>query len=245
MDRIPKLKNYRAFLFDWDGTLFPTTELWDRVLRQYITENGKSPRADFAELVDHLQAKHRKADNYYVTMFGELCDIYGIAGGGERLCKRSDEIAHGYLRDMNYIDGADDLLLRLVRARQSRGIVSSAPRRNIDTVMNENENVRKSADLRAVFGDKILTANDVPERKPNATPYLMGLKMVGANIENEKLLIFEDSLNGVTAGINAKNVHPNIDVCIISDAHSAHDHEQMREMTPLFINSYPELLQNQ
>jgi HAD superfamily hydrolase (TIGR01509 family) len=98
-----------------------------------------------------------------------------------------------YAEDMAPLPGLV-LLLKRLRKKQVRTVIAtSAPRINVDFILD-------GLNLRAWF-DAVVDASEIEKGKPDPEIYLKAAEKAGCLPEN--CLVFEDSIAGIQAGISA------------------------------------------
>jgi HAD superfamily hydrolase (TIGR01509 family) len=107
------------------------------------------------------------------------------------------------------------------------GIATSNSRELLDAVL-------VSLELAPYF-DCCMTSCEAGAGKPAPDIYLKVAKLLGA--APSECLIFEDTLMGVQAGINA-----GITVCAMEDSHSAERKDRIMELADYYITSFDQVL---
>ncbi len=171
-----------AVIFDMDGVIVDTNPYHKLALQQFcVTHN-----IQLNELTLQNKIYGRTNRDWISTMFGELTEeqLHFYANEKEELFRKLYE---PHLKPVTGLVGFLDLL---VANNIPRAIATSAPPENVDFVLSKTG-------LRKYF-EVILDERVVTHGKPNREIYLKTAKALG--FTNEKCIVIEDSLSGVTAG---------------------------------------------
>ena len=124
------------------------------------------------------------------------------------------------------IDGVVDVLKELSNEYKF-GIVTTSRRVDFDLIHNQRDIVK--------YMEFTLCVEEYPRAKPHPDPYLAGMKMFSANID--ECLIIEDSQRGLTSAVNA-----GIDCAIVDNAFTASHDFSMATHRIIKLNELPALL---
>ncbi|MBQ8676704.1 MAG: HAD family phosphatase [Bacteroidaceae bacterium] len=169
----------KAALFDLDGTLMDTepqyTIFWGRMARQF--------RPDVPRLEHKIKG----------TTLTQIFDTYFPDPAVQA------EITRGldaWEHDMHYefTPGAREFLTDLKAHGVKCALVTSSNQKKMDSVMEQ------VPDFSSLF-DRILTSEDFTASKPAPDCYLLGARVLGADIAES--VVFEDAFNGLAAGMAA------------------------------------------
>ena len=181
-----------AVLFDMDGTLVETEELW-----------GEAMAALAARLGGTFSAEGRE-QTVGTSMRVAMGVLYADLGVRRTEEQRQEDAAwvedrtamlmvtHG----MPWRAGARDLLTEVRAAGLATALVTTTPRRVAALVLD-----RITADLGGSPFDVTVCGDEVPARKPDPAPYLQAMAVLG--VDPATSVVVEDSLVGVTAGLAA------------------------------------------
>jgi HAD superfamily hydrolase (TIGR01509 family) len=179
-------------LFDMDGTLVETEQLW-----------GEAMNALAGQLGGVLSAAGR-AQTVGTPMrvaMGLLYDDLGVQRTEEQLLAdarwvEEETAALMTSRGMPWRPGARELLTAVRAAGLATALVTTTPRRIAQIVLD-----RIAAELGEDPFDVTVCGDEAPARKPDPAPYRQAMAALG--VEPEACLVIEDSLVGVTAGLAA------------------------------------------
>ena len=174
----------RAVVFDLDGVLVQSEELWDEVRRSLAAESGLPWPPDATRAMQGMSTEEWSA---YLT------DVVGLAGGpSEVAAKVIDQMAARYREALPLLPGAREVVRRL-GDRWPLGLASSSPRRLIDAVL-------ESAGLADQFVTNVST-EEVGAGKPSPEVYLDVVRKLG--VAPERTVAIEDSSNGLRSAAEA------------------------------------------
>jgi HAD superfamily hydrolase (TIGR01509 family) len=180
-----------AVLFDMDGTLVETEQLWGVALAELARRLG-----------GELSAAARQATvgtSMRVAIELVYADV-GRHGSDEQL--RADasrvEQAVGELMEpgVSWRPGARELLAEVRAAGLPTALVTTTPRRLTRLVLRHIE-----ADVGRHPFDVTVCGDEVPARKPDPAPYRQAMAALG--VQPSGCVVVEDSLAGITAGLAA------------------------------------------
>ncbi|WP_369138258.1 HAD family hydrolase [Modestobacter versicolor] len=182
----------RAVLFDMDGTLVETEELWGEAMGALARQLGGA----FSE-----EARERTVGTSMTVAMGILYADLGVQRTAEQLGDDArwveDETAALMAsRGMPWRPGARELLTAVRSAGVPTALVTTTPRRIAAIVLD-----RIAAEFGGSPFDVTVCGDEVPARKPDPSPYLQAMAVLG--VEPGSSVVIEDSLVGVTAGLAA------------------------------------------
>jgi HAD superfamily hydrolase (TIGR01509 family) len=168
----------RAVVFDLDGVLIQTEEIWDDVRERYVREHGG--RYD-----DDAQRAMMGMSSLEWSRY--MHDVIGLKDPPEEI---SAEVVRRleatYREELPLIDGATEAVARLA-GRWPLGLASSSNREIIDLVLGLSELDR--------FFSATVSSEEVARGKPAPDVYLEAARRLGADPERSAAV--EDSRNGI------------------------------------------------
>lgn len=187
------LRRFRAVVFDMDGILIETEELWDVVRRSMAVEEGRPWPEDATTAMMGMSTPEWA--NY-------LTDTVGFPGTPEEVAERViDGMAARYAVELPVLPGAREAVRRMAE-HHLVGLTSSSPRRLIDLVIRE-------LGLADTFTATVST-EEVAAGKPAPDGYLRTCELLG--VEPSEAVGIEDSTNGIRslhdAGIAIVHIPP-------------------------------------
>ncbi len=175
----------QAVVFDLDGLMFNTEDLYQQVGSEVLRRRGK-------EFTDDLinQMMGRKSDQALKLMI----DWHQLEDTPAGLAAESMEIMFGLLPDqLQPMPGLIDLLQSLEDAGISKAIATSSSRVFVTRVLDQFQ-------LQPRF-KFVLTAEDITRGKPAPDVYHLAADMHG--VEPHAMLVLEDSQIGCQAAVAA------------------------------------------
>jgi HAD superfamily hydrolase (TIGR01509 family) len=167
-----------AVVFDLDGVLLDTEELWDEARRQIAEERGGRWRPDAQRAMMGMSSPEWSRYMY---------DVIGVPDPPERISEEVVErLAELYRRELPLVDGAIEAVRR-IGARWPLGIASSSNRPLIDLFL---ELTRTRELFRAT-----VSSEEVARGKPAPDVYLEAARRL--QVEPERCAAIEDSENGI------------------------------------------------
>ena len=187
-----ELKGYmdrtHAFLFDLDGTLVKTDNIYFQVWFDILSKYNIT-------LTEEIFKKYIQGNNdkYVATSL-----IQGIQVDLQELSTTKDAFFLQYIEKIKIIDGVQEIMKIIKKQGHKCCIVTNCNR----TVANE---IVKYIELEN-YVDFIISNTDCENSKPHPEPYLKAMNKYN-NIDNSKCVIFEDSKTGI---LSAKSCSPKI-----------------------------------
>jgi HAD superfamily hydrolase (TIGR01509 family) len=182
---MPQPPSVRAVVFDLDGLMFNTEELYQQVGGELLRRRGKTFDA---ELLDQMMGRQPR------IALQMMIDWHKLDATTTQLSEESEEIFAGILdSQLACMPGLVELLDALERHKIPKAVATSSGRRFVTDVLGRFE-------LEPRF-DFILTAEDVVEGKPHPEIYLAAAARFGS--PPAQVLVLEDSENGCKAAVAA------------------------------------------
>lgn len=174
-----------AVVFDLDGLMFNTEELYQFVGSELLRRRGCEFTAD---LLDRMMGRPGR------VALQIMIDHHALDATVEDLTRETDEIFPAILdARLAMMPGLAELLAALEREQIPKAIATSSRRSFTTGVL-----ARFELEPRFRF---LLTAEDVTEGKPHPEIYLTAAARLG--IEPKQMVVFEDSCNGCKAAVSA------------------------------------------
>ncbi|HSP39451.1 MAG TPA: HAD family phosphatase [Frankiaceae bacterium] len=173
-----------AIVFDMDGVIVESEQVWDEVRQVYVEENGG--RWSETASRDQMGMSTPEWSTYLVEQLG-------VPGPPEKVAEEViDRVAEQLGDEPPLIDGAVHAV-RTVARRYPVGVASSSPPRLIAAVLA----AAGIADLFAVT----VSSEEVPRGKPAPDVYLEVCRRMG--VDPARAAAIEDSSNGLRAAVAA------------------------------------------
>ena len=168
-------ENAHVFLFDLDGTLVKTDNIYLKVWKQILSEYN-------IDLTDELFNKYIQgnSDDKVVKTLIPCADLQSVS-------ERKDKLFIENIANTVIIDGAVDFIKQVNRSGHPCSIVTNCNRQVA-------QNIVDFCGLTKLI-DFIIVGNECHRTKPYPDPYLEAIKRY--NISINKVVIFEDSKSGL------------------------------------------------
>ncbi|MGY2080386.1 HAD family hydrolase [Modestobacter sp. SYSU DS0657] len=190
--RSSTLLSLKAVLFDMDGTLVETEELWGEAMTALAARLGG---------IFSAAGRERTVGTSMRVAMGILYADLGVERSAEQLAVDSrwveDETARLMsARGIPWRPGARELLAEVRAAGLTTALVTTTPRRVATLVLD-----RITEDLGGSPFDVTVCGDEAPARKPDPAPYRQAMAALG--VTADQVVVVEDSEVGVTAGLAA------------------------------------------
>ena len=212
-----KLENMKGAIFDVDGTLLDSMEIWNHVGDRYLQNRGIIPEPG---LTDVLAAMTVGEGSAYVK-------------GHYHLPESTDDIAQGVMdivKDFYYNEaqlkpGAKELLERLLEQGIGMTVATSS----------EREHIEKAFERLGVlhYFRQIFTCTEVGAGKTKPLVYEKAAQALGT--KPAETLVFEDALYAVITAKDAGFVTVGV-----YDRFSEADRQIMQEKTDIYLSDFRE-----
>lgn len=214
------LKGIRAILFDLDGTLVDSMDVWKQIDVEYLGKFGIKVPSDLQDKIEGMSFS--ETANYFKNTFD-------IPKTVEQMKDDWNFMAYEkYRSEVPLKEGALEFLKYLKANDIKAGIATSNSRQLVDVSV-------RSLHVNEYF-QSIRTACEVNKGKPAPDIYLRVAKDL--KIAPEHCLVMEDLPAGILAGKNAK-----MKTCAIWDKSSEHLTKKKKELADYYVNSYIELIE--
>src|SRR5690606_9742237 len=180
-------KKNQAVIFDMDGVICHTNPYHTKAYQQFLEKRGIYPSEE--DFVQHMYGKNnRYILNHFLgrEIIGQ--EFVDLENEKEELFR---EI---YIDEIVPIDNFLPFLDNLKSAGFKTGVATSAPRSNLELIM---DSLRFKSKM-----ESILASEDVKEHKHDLEVYLKSAKNLAIAPENCR--VFEDSYSVVSAELNAE-----------------------------------------
>lgn len=206
---------FKAAIFDLDGTLVDSMGLWREIDIEFLGERG-------IEYHDGLQ---EKIEGMSFTETAVFCkEYYSLSESVDELKAIWNKMAADkYRYEVRPKPGAIEFLERLKEKGVKMGIATSNSGELIAAV-NEAHHFDD-------YMSCIVTACSVKKGKPAPDVYLEAARQLG--VAPEECLVFEDIVKGIQAGKAA-----GMKVCAVEDAFSAGQRERKKAISDYYIETY-------
>lgn len=213
--KAPDLRDYKAVLFDLDGTLIESMGIWEKINRDYLARYGKVYPEGLTERLDGTT---------FVLAAGIFISEFDIPGPPERIMAEwTDQAFQEYGRKLPLKPGVFDILEYLKKNQVPTAIASANTHELIKMTLKE----RGMAD----YFREIVTCDEVGPNKPEPDVYLEAAGRLG--VAPKDCLVFEDMSHGILAGKRA-----GMTVCAMEDDYSLFEQAAKAELSDFYIDDY-------
>jgi HAD superfamily hydrolase (TIGR01509 family) len=183
------LNNHISFLFDLDGTLVKTENIYFKIWTDIL--------ADFnITLTDTIFNNYIDGNNDLYAM--ERLQIDKSSYNITEISGKKDELFSKYTNEIAIIEGSKSFIKELKKLGHSISIVSNCNRKTCESIIK----------YMGIYNyiDHIIIGNECKNPKPYPDPYLKAIELLGT--VNTKCIIFEDSKSGLLSAlsVNPKNI---------------------------------------
>lgn len=215
-----EIKNIKGAIFDMDGTVLDSMELWENIGIDFLLKNGITPPPDIAEVFCTLSIK--QAADYYIEHFDNTKTVQEIV----------DEI-NGMVEDFYFnvvqLKPGIKEFLEYLKSKNIKMCVATAT----DTYLIERALKRNNI---YNYFSRIYTCTNVGHGKDEPIIYREALNHLGT--EKAETFVFEDALYAMKT---AKNDGFNV-VCI-KDISEKADSDKLKQYSDYYIENYCDLMQ--
>jgi HAD superfamily hydrolase (TIGR01509 family) len=175
----------RAVVFDLDGLMFNTEDLYDQTGSEVLRRRG----CEFTSVLRQKMMGRPGRDALRI-----MIEMHGLDDTVEQLQKESEQIFRSLLdTDLAPMPGLLDLLDRLEAVGRPKAIATSSRREIVDRMLAQ-------FDFPPRF-EFVLTSDDVTQGKPHPEVFLTAAERFG--VAPAEMLVLEDSENGCRAAVAA------------------------------------------
>ncbi len=205
-------------IFDLDGTLLDSMDIWDGFGERYLTLCGIKARPDLEKIIHKLSIWEAAA--YFR-------EEYQVPKSEEKIVQEINQmIEKAYLYTIKAKKGASEFLHRLANQKVKMCIATATDRYQVEAAL-------KREGLRSLF-EEIYTCSEVGEGKQSPKIYLQAWQNL--QTPKEHTWVFEDMLYATKTASSA-----GFPVIVVQDEKSLADEEQLRKIAVKYVTDYSEL----
>lgn len=212
-------KNIKYAVFDLDGTLFDSMWLWKQIDYDYLSKRGIQVPSDYMKCINHLSVMDTAL--YSIERFN-------LKDSPEDLINEWLDMAkEAYCNKIMLKPYVVEFLDALQKENISMSVATSLSLELAIPALERNGILK--------YFDSVVNSEQVKRGKGFPDIYLKAVSHT--NYKPQDCVVFEDILKGVT-GAKAGEFF----VVGVFDEESAHDHNDIKKIADMFINSFEELL---
>lgn len=214
-----KVKQYKAVLFDLDGTLIDSMWVWEKIDKVFLGKYNIEPPHDMDSVLEG------KSFTETATYFKER---FNLQESIEEIKHCWNQLAWDfYTKEVPLKPGVKQFLAHLKANNIKMGIATSNSVELVTAVLNH-------LDIASYF-ETVRTSCEVEKGKPHPYIYLKVAEDLG--VKPEECLVFEDVPNGVRAGLAA-----GMDVWAVEDRQTDEMKTLLKQLAGGMIGHYEEMI---
>ncbi len=227
------LKDKEVIIFDLDGTLIDSVTIFNEIYAALVNIiSGKTVPAeqiqnDWDEFI-HANSDSDVLSDGFLLFLNKKYNDKEI--NLDALRKQYSDIEFDYITNkVKYKEYAKETIELLKKKNYKLVLATISPKSTLDIYNYKNTNLNSQFKIYESF-DLVLSQDDVKNKKPDPEVYLTAIDKM--NVQKNKCLIIEDSLEGVKAANNA-----GIDVLNIVDKNMFATQEQIDNLSTYKLDS--------
>lgn len=213
------MNKFKAAIFDLDGTLIDSMDIWNKIDEEYLNKYGFNVPENLQEEITHLTITETAM--YFKEKFNIIDDIENIISTWNEMAyyhySNTIKLKNGVLEYLNYLKSNN---VKIALATSNTNILLEATLKN-NNIYN--------------YFDAITTSEEVGVSKANPDIYLLSAKKLG--VDPKECIVFEDIVQAVNGAKLA-----GMTVYSIYDKSSANQKEELIKISDRYIYSYLDLL---
>ncbi len=174
-----------AVIFDMDGVLVETESIYRETFKQILSRYGVVYSDDFFLQLAGTTIERGGAK--------KIIERFGLPLGEEQLIEKIYEVFDGLSQKLQPREGVTETIKILKRLKRQTAVATSTVK-DIALARLKRANLIDLFDV-TVFGDEVFNS------KPHPEIYLYTLKKL--KVDSSRVVVFEDSVNGVKSAIDA------------------------------------------
>lgn len=213
------MSNYKAVIFDLDGTLVDSMDVWNDVDKIFLTKRG-------FDVPDDLFA-HMKSGDSFLAMAHHFKQKFHLKDSIDEICNEWNSLVVDYYSQLELNHGADALIYNLIASGFKLGLGTSNSAVLTNAALEHNG-------IKDVFSS-IVTGCLAERGKPFPDIYLEVAKEL--NVNPAECIVIEDSSHGLQA---ARNAHMTT-VAIEYKKYDNNSKKEIENLSDYYVKDYVEL----
>ena len=213
------LKNFRAVLFDFDGTLVDSMPYWSQKMCNILDVCGIAVPSDLFTVITAL------GDAGTAKYFRE---VLGVTDSEEDLvCKMNEYALYEYSYNIPAKEGVGETLKRMKELGYRLNVLTASPHAVLDPCL-------KRLGLYDIF-DNVWSCDDFPYTKADPQIYISAASRMGVPVTD--VIFVDDNMGAVSASLKAGAFGVGI-----YDRSSEDCREQFKQTADRYVDCFSELL---
>jgi HAD superfamily hydrolase (TIGR01509 family) len=183
------IKNkFKAVIFDMDGTIINTDDLWKQVIKQMLASHGVTTLTE-----KNKDLLKKTASSGLVKTAAVIREEFQLSISTEKFIQQAFELSDHYLKESNieFMPGFSDFHKKLQANQIKSGVATNANIRSVNILIPK-------LNLDGFFGTNIYSIEHSKNKaKPDPDIFLYTAEKL--NVKPEECIIFEDSIVGFQA----------------------------------------------
>lgn len=213
------MENFKAVIFDLDGTLIDSMGVWAKIDEEYLSSFGHVVPENLQEEITHLTLS--ETANYFKLKFNIKDEVSAI------IAKWHEMALSHYSNNIKLKDSVVDFLNLLKEKNIKIALATSNSIPLLESTL-KNNNIYH-------YFDAITTTEEVNKSKDNPDIYLLSAKKL--NVQPKDCLVFEDIVQAVKGAKKA-----GMTVYAIYDKSSESQKDELTKLADKYILGFNELL---
>ena len=219
MNKEDLFKDIKAVIFDLDGTLIDSLELWNKIDIEFFKMHNREVPLDYSQKIAHMN---------FMEMAVFTHSEYGFKETPEEIAKIwTDMSLQAYAKDIKTKPYVKEFLEKLKKANYKIGLVTTSKYSHYEPCLKNNG-------IWNCF-DSDLDVNQINSSKKEPTCYKLMASKLGSDIEHT--IVFEDILQAITTAKNA-----GFRLVAVEDKANKKDEDKIKKLSDYYLSSYKELL---
>lgn len=214
-----KLKNLKGIIFDMDGTLIDSMQMWENIASDYLVQKGYYPEANLGEILKNMSLL--QGTEYAIKKYSMKETVKEILDGMNELAIEK------YEKELQVKEGVMELIESLAKKEVAMCVATASDAKLAKLCL---ERVGILSYLKGVY-----TCGEIGAGKDDPKLFEYALNQLGTS--KDSTYVFEDSPRAVETAKNS-----GFPVVAVFDEASKSDQDALKANADIYIKSMKELL---